>query len=129
MILGFGSDIVDNRRIKKIINIFGSKFKNRCFTKKEIEKCQSKYQESNCFAKRYAAKEAVFKALDVSLMSGVFWKDIEIINNDFGKPFIILHNKALLKIKNMTKLNYKIDISISDEKNYSMANVIISTNE
>ena len=129
MILGLGSDIIDNRRIKKTIDKFGLKFKKRCFTANEIDKCKNTYQEVNCFAKRYAAKEAVAKALGTGLFKGIFWKDIEIINNNYGKPNIILHNKALLKIKSLTKSNYKIDISLSDEVDFSIANVIISTNE
>ena len=56
---------------------------------------------------------------------GVFWKDIEVANNKYGKPSIILHNRALKILKNITKKNYDIDITLSDEKNYSVANVII----
>ena len=126
MIIGFGSDIIDNKRIKKTIQKFGKKFKNRCFTKNEILKSESRLKEVNSFAKRYAAKEACAKALGTGLARGVFWKDIEIINDKYGKPFIILHNKALSILKKITKSKYKIEVSLSDEIDYSIANVIIS---
>ena len=126
MIIGFGSDIIDNKRIKKTIQKFGKKFKNRCFTKNEILKSESRLKEVNSFAKRYAAKEACAKALGTGLARGVFWKDIEIINDKYGKPFIILHNKALSILKNITKSKYRIEVSLSDEIDYSIANVIIS---
>ena len=126
MIIGFGSDIIDNKRIKKTIQKFGKKFKNRCFTKNEILKSESRLKEVNSFAKRYAAKEACAKALGTGLARGVFWKDIEIINDKYGKPFIILHNKALSILKKITKSKYRIEVSLSDEIDYSIANVIIS---
>ena len=125
MIVGFGSDIIDNRRIKKTLIRFGQKFKNRCFCKNEIQKSENRYQKVNFFAKRYAAKEACAKALGTGLAKGVFWKDIEVVNNKDGKPYILLHNKALSTVKNITKSKYKIEVSLSDELDYSIANVII----
>ena len=129
MIIGFGSDIIDNRRIKKTIEKFGKKFKNRCFSKNEILKSESRFQKVNYFAKRYAAKEACAKALGTGLSRGVFWKDIEITNNKYGKPFIILHNKALSILNKLTKSKYRIEVSLSDEIDYSIANVIIFNDE
>ena len=129
MIIGFGSDIIDNRRIKKTIDRFGDKFKKRCFSKNEIQKSENRYQKVNFFAKRYAAKEACAKALGTGLAKGVFWKDIEVANNKYGKPYILLHNKALSRLKKITKSKYKIEVSLSDEINYSIANVIIFNDE
>ena len=129
MIVGFGSDIIDNRRIKKTLDRFGLKFKNRCFSDNEIKLCESRKQEVNSFAKRYAAKEACAKALGTGLARGIFWKDIEVSNNSYGKPEIILHNKALSRLKNLTKSKYKIEISLSDEVDYSIANVVIFKDE
>ena len=127
MILGVGVDIVDNVRIKKIIDRFGDKFKNRCFTLKEIEKSESvnKDKKINSYAKRYAAKEAVAKALGTGLAKGVYWKDIEVFNNRYGKPLIKLHNQALKEINSLSKYKSKIEVSLSDEVNYSIANVVI----
>ena len=125
MIVGIGTDIIDTRRINKTLTKFGSKFKEKCFTLIEIKKSDNRINSVNSYAKRYAAKEACAKALGTGLSQGVNWKDIEIINNCQGKPFIILHNKALSKLKNLTKKNCNIEVSLSDEKNYAIANVII----
>ena len=125
MILGYGTDIIDVRRIEKTINNYGEKFKKKCFTEVEIKRSEKKFNIIGSYAKRYAAKEACAKALGTGLARGVFWKDIEIINNKYGKPFIRLHNKALLIMSNITNNNYKIEVSLSDEKNYAIANVII----
>jgi len=125
-----GTDIVDIRRIKRIINKYGDKFKLRCFHKSEITRSESKTKSEESYAKRYAAKEACAKALGTGLARGVFWKDIEIRNNKFGKPNIFLHNKALKFLKKIGKsLEPKIEVSLSDEKNYAIANVIIYSNE
>ena len=129
MILGFGTDIIDNRRIIKTIEKYGNKFKKRCFTTKEIINSYKRTNKHNFFAKRYAAKEACAKALGTGLAKGVFWKDIEIANNNNGKPFVILHNKALLIFNTLTNSKCDIEISLSDEKNYSIANVIIFKHE
>ena len=94
MIIGLGTDIIDNRRIKDTIKKFGSKFKKRCFTQHEIERSEKKFDEANSFSKRYAAKEACAKALGTGLARGVFWKDIEVKNNKYGKPYLCLHNNA-----------------------------------
>ena len=129
MIVGFGSDIIDNRRINKTIERFGNRFKQRCFSNNEIKKSKIRFNQVNFFAKRYAAKEACAKALGTGLAKGVFWKDIEVKNNKLGKPFIILHNRALSRLHNLTKSKYKIEVSLSDEINYSIANVIIFNDE
>ena len=127
MILGLGIDIVDNRRIGKLINKYGEKFKKRCFSDYEIQKSERKTSIVNSYSKKYAAKEALVKALGTGFSRGIFWKDIEIINNLDGKPCIKLYNKALEKVNDLSTSNYKIELSLSDEKNYSIANVIIVT--
>jgi len=125
MIIGIGTDIIDTRRIKKTITNFGNKFKKKCFLSSEIKRSEETINNVNSYAKRYAAKEACAKALGTGLTKDVFWKDIEIINNEAGKPFIILHNRALSILKNLSKKNCNIEVSLSDEKNYAIANVII----
>jgi holo-[acyl-carrier protein] synthase len=125
VIIGIGTDIIDTRRIKKTITNFGNKFKKRCFLSSEIKRSEERINSVNSYAKRYAAKEACAKALGTGLAKGIFWKDIEVINNKFGKPFIKLHNNALRRIKKLTNKNYNIEVSLSDEKNYAIANVII----
>ena len=125
MIIGIGTDIIDIRRIENTIQEYGEKFKKRCFSINEIKRSENKFNTANSYAKRYAAKEACSKALGTGLARGIFWKDIEVKNNNYGKPSIILHNNALNRIIKMTNKDYRIEVSLSDEKNYAIANVII----
>ena len=126
MIVTNGIDIIDIRRIKKTIDKFGDKFKKRCFTKNEIIRSENKIKSAESYAKRYAAKEACAKALGTGLARGVFWKDIEVFNDRYGKPKIKLHNKALKFLRKINKeLNCTIELSLTDEANYAIANVII----
>ena len=125
MIIGIGTDIIDVRRIKNTFTKFGERFKKRCFSLGEIKRSDDKINSVNSYAKRYAAKEACAKALGTGLARGVFWKDIEVINNPEGKPFIVLHNRALSKLQNLSKKDCNIEVSLSDEKNYAIANVVI----
>tara|TARA_B100001123_G_C14906435_1_gene865963 strand:+ start:252 stop:644 length:393 start_codon:yes stop_codon:yes gene_type:complete len=129
MIIGIGSDIVDIKRIKKTLNKFGDRFINRCFTEKEKIKSESRYNKFASYAKRYAAKEACSKALGTGLAKGIYWKDIGVINNKDGKPFIELTGNALKKLKQITPKNKipSINLSISDEKDIAFAVVIISS--
>ena len=127
MIIGIGSDIIDNRRIKKIINKYGNRFKKRCFSDYEIKRSESLKSNINSYSKRYAAKEALVKALGSGFSKGVYWKDVEVINNLDGKPMIKLYNKALDKVNELSSCNYNITLSLSDEKNYSIANIIITS--
>ena len=129
MIIGIGTDIIDTRRIKNAINRYGEKFKKRCFSNNEIIRSENLFNTTNSYAKRYAAKEACSKALGTGLAKGIFWKDVEVVNDKYGKPFIKLHNNALRRINKITKKNYNIEVSLSDEKNYAIANVIIFINE
>ena len=126
MIISNGIDIVDIRRIKKTIAKYNFRFKKRCFHPGEINKSERRLKSEESYAKRYAAKEACAKALGTGLAMGVFWKDIEVQNDKFGKPKIKLHNNALKFLKKMTKSNNcSIEVSLSDEKKYAIANVII----
>ena len=129
MILTNGIDIIDIRRIKKTLDRFGDKFKKRCFSYNEIIRSENTIKSSESYAKRYAAKEACAKALGTGLARGVFWKDIEVYNNKHGKPKIKLHNKALKFLRKInSELDCTIELSLTDEANYAIANVIIYEN-
>ena len=126
MIYGNGIDIIDINRIRKVIDKYGNRFKKRCFSIAEIKRSENRLNSVESYAKRYAAKEACAKALGTGLARGVFWKDIEVENNQYGKPFIKLHGKAKEIYKKMNKRsNAQIEVSLSDEKKYAIANVII----
>ena len=100
MIIGNGIDIIDINRIRRVIDKYGNRFKKRCFSISEIERSEKRLNSVESYAKRYAAKEACAKALGTGLARGVFWKDIEVGNNQYGKPFIKLHGKAKKFFKN-----------------------------
>ena len=126
MILGNGIDIIDINRIRRVIDKYGNRFKKRCFVISEIERSENRLNSVESYAKRYAAKEACAKALGTGLARGVFWKDIEVENNQYGNPFIKLHGKAKKIFKSINKTsNTQIEVSLSDEKKYAIANVII----
>ena len=126
MIYGNGIDIIDINRIRKVIHKYGNKFKKRCFSIAEIERSEKRLNSVESYAKRYAAKEACAKALGTGLARGVFWKDIEVENNKYCKPLIKLHGNAKEFFKNMNKnSNTQIEVSLSDEKKYAIANVTI----
>ena len=130
MILTNGIDIIDIRRIKKTIDKFGDKFKKKCFSHNEILRSENTFKSSESYAKRYAAKEACAKALGTGLARGVFWKDIEVYNNSHGKPKIKLNNKALKFLRKINnESNSTIELSLTDESNYAIANVIIYENK
>ena len=126
-ILGTGIDIVENYRLKKILLKKKSNFKKKIFTIKEVAYCEKKSNSINCYSKRFAAKEAFAKALGIGFRKNINFKDIEIVNNTYGKPYISINKKIANKIKTLFKVKkFNILLSISDEKKYSIASVIIS---
>ncbi len=125
MIYGIGTDIIDIKRIKRIIAKYGHRFKKKCFHINEINRSENRYNSVESYAKRYAAKEACAKALGTGLARGVFWKDIEIRNNKYGKPYLLLHNNAKKFLKSFSQDKVNIELSLSDEKEFAVANVII----
>ena len=125
MMIGLGIDIIDNRRIQKTIDRFGNKFIERCFSVNEINISNQRQNSINYFSKRFAAKEACAKAMGTGLVKGMNWKDIEVMNDINGKPYINLYNNALRSFKKMSNKECNILLSLSDERNYSIANVSI----
>ena len=126
-ILGTGIDIVENYRLKKILLKKKSNFKKKIFTANEIAYCEKKSNSTSCYAKRFAAKESFVKALGTGFRKNINFKDIEVVNNTYGKPYISINKKIANKIKTLFKVKkFNILLSISDEKKYSIASVIIS---
>ena len=124
-IIGNGVDIVDNERIKFSLKING--FVRRIFTKNEIKQSKKIKNKVNYFAKRFAAKEAFVKSIGTGFRKNINFKDIEIKNNISGKPILKISEniKKFLK-KKFNINNFKIYLSLSDEKKYSIAYVIFS---
>ena len=127
MIIGIGTDICIIARIEKVLKKYGQRFQNRCFTEKEQLKCHNTKNSSACYAKRFAAKEAVSKALGTGIKKGIHWKSIEIVNRQSGKPIIYLYGKAHDKLLELTPNNMeaKVHVSLSDEKDCAQALVVI----
>jgi holo-[acyl-carrier protein] synthase len=123
-IYGIGTDIVDINRIKKLLK--NKKILNRLFNKVEILKCSKSINSNNCYAKRFAAKEAFSKALGTGISAGISFNEIIVLNEKNGKPFIELNGKTKTKVRNKIKKEYKISLSLSDEKKYAVAFVTIS---
>ncbi|OGL39778.1 MAG: holo-[acyl-carrier-protein] synthase [Candidatus Schekmanbacteria bacterium RIFCSPHIGHO2_02_FULL_38_11] len=125
MIIGIGVDHIEISRIKKTIRRQKERFLNKIFTEKEIEYCEKKKDRYQHYAARFAAKEAVYKALNQTGTEGISWKDIEIVNEISGKPEIFLRNKTLRLAKRL-KVS-KILLSISHNKDIAISNVIITS--
>ena len=126
-ILGTGIDIVENYRLKKILLKKKSNFKKKIFTINEVAYCEKKSNSISCYSKRFAAKEAFVKALGIGFKKNINFKDIEVVNNAYGKPYIFINKKIANKIKTLFKVKkFNILLSISDEKKYSISSVIIS---
>jgi len=118
-----GTDIIETSRIKENIEKFGEKFLNRIYTTEEIKYCESKnIQKYQYYAARFAAKEAVFKAVS-ELLDGKYeinWKNIEIQHNETNKPKVVFVDIDIKDISN-------IDVSISHIKEYAIATVMLLT--
>ena len=126
-IFGIGTDIVNIKRIEKTILKKGDLFKKKFFSKNEIKYCEKKKKPSSFYAKRYAAKEALSKALGTGIRKDVTFQNIEILNDKYGKPSIILkaETKSFL-IKKIKAKQYSIHLSLSDDEPWAQATVIIS---
>ena len=98
MIIGNGIDIIDINRIRSVIDKYGNRFKKRCFSISEIERSEKRLNSVESYAKRYAAKEACAKALGTGLARGVFWKDIEVENNQYGMGTSVERASAMTEL-------------------------------
>ena len=122
--LGVGVDIIDNSRIKKSIS--NKKFISRIFTDLEIANSKTISNKAAYFSKRFAAKEAFSKALGTGFRKGLNFNDISVINDRYGKPSIKINKKLrIIMNKKFNTKNFNIYLSISDEKKYSVALVVL----
>ena len=124
-IFGIGTDIVSVDRIKNSLK--NKKIVGRIFNEKEILKCKKNNNSVNCYAKRFAAKEAFSKALGTGISNGINFNEIVVLNKKSGKPYISIigQTKKILK-KKFKRKKSKISLSLSDEKKYAVAFVTIS---
>ena len=116
-----GTDIEEIERVKEVVEHWGDRFLRRVFTDKEIDYCNSLAEKYGSLAARFAAKEAILKAIGISKGHGIKWKDIEILNNENGKPRVKLHGRACEHAK-----EEKVLISLSHARKYVVAMAVIS---
>ncbi len=122
---GIGADIVKVKRIRNSIK--NKNFVEKLFNKDEIIRCKRMKNSFNCFAKRFAAKEAFSKALGTGITKGINFKEIIVLNEKNGKPYIkLVNNTKKNVIKRLKNKKYKISLSLSDETSYAVAFVTIS---
>ena len=128
MILGNGIDLLKISRVKNMLDKYGDLFLKKVFSDHEIKKNKKIIFKANKLAKSFATKEAFVKALGTGFSKQISFKDISLKNEKNGKPYIDLSNRAQKYLKKKTPNGYKtiINVSISDEKDYVISNVIIS---
>tara|TARA_A100001011_G_scaffold400102_1_gene512347 strand:+ start:3109 stop:3492 length:384 start_codon:yes stop_codon:yes gene_type:complete len=122
---GIGTDIINIKRIKKSIS--KTNFLEKLFNKIEIKRCESQMNKVNCYAKRFAAKEAFSKALGTGISKGIKFDEIVINNVKSGKPHIKLIGNTKKKVNKILKnKKFIIYLSLSDDKLFAVATVVIS---
>ena len=128
MIYGIGTDLINSKRVEKLLNKFGNKFLFKIFSYDEINNSKSSFNKSLYFSKRFAGKEAFWKAMSPNKDNTLRFNEIEILSNDRGKPYInligVTKNKVTILEKSLNS-RFEFHISISDEKPNALAFVII----
>lgn len=118
-VIGIGTDIIECGRIKQMIEKHGDLFLAKVYTKDEVSYCQGRKASDQHYAGRWAAKEAVLKALGTGWAHGIQWTDVEVVNQQGGKPHVVLTGKAREFSDNMGIRTMMI--SISHCKDYAVA--------
>ena len=123
-ILGVGVDLVSNKRVQLLIK--NKNFLKRTFGANELKFSKKKINKTNYFAKRFAAKEALSKSIGTGLRDGLYFKNIEILNDKMGKPYFYKSRKLDQFVKKKFKIKkYDLFLSLSDEKDHSIAFTIL----
>ena len=123
-ILGVGVDLVNNKRVQLLIK--NKNFLKRTFGANELKFSKKKINKTNYFAKRFAAKEALSKSIGTGLRDGLYFKNIEILNDKMGKPYFYKSRKLDQFVKKKFKIKkYDLFLSLSDEKDHSIAFTIL----
>ena len=132
MFVGIGNDLIDIRRIGRVLEKYNKRFLNRIYSEEELRKAASRKNSNKLYistlAKRFAAKEAAAKALGTGFRNGVFWRDIGVLNLSSGKPTIKMMGGAEKQLNSLIPDQYLpvIDLTMTDEYPYAEAFVIIS---
>jgi holo-[acyl-carrier protein] synthase len=130
VIIGLGSDIIDIRRIERVIVKYGDRFLERIFTPAERAKAERRTEKIRAatYAKRYAAKEAASKALGTGFRAGVFWRDLGVVNLSSGQPTLRMTGGAAARLAAITPPGHaaQVALTMTDEFPYAQAMVIIT---
>jgi holo-[acyl-carrier protein] synthase len=124
MVRGIGVDIIEIARIRRSVEALGDRFLEKVFTPQEIAYCRAKHDSQQHFAARFAAKEAVSKALSTGWAGEFRWKDVEVINDASGQPHVTLHSKL-----RDTLASSSIFVSISHSETHVVAVALIEGHE
>jgi holo-[acyl-carrier protein] synthase len=125
VILGIGVDLVDARRISRLIHRFGCRFLGRYFTPDEIRFCMGRCKAIESFSTTFAVKEATFKAFSIK-GKGLMLRSVEVCHFENGKPFVKLDDVALsIALSEFSVDSFKIEISVSDEIPYACAFAVV----
>lgn len=129
MILGIGTDLVNIERVKRILDKYGDRFRDRVFTLSEKSIANTQKNKVRTYANRWAAKEAFLKALGTGLTAGISWQDISVTNNVLGKPILVITGLAEDRLKKITPQGHDatIHISLTDDHPWAQAFVIIES--
>lgn len=130
MMIGLGSDLIDIWRVAKVLERHGDRFIRRCFTDTEIAKAERRRGAGthiDTYAKRFAAKEAASKALGTGFNHGVFMKDIGVVNDESGRPALVLTGGAKTRLEAMVPAGKTahIHLTLTDEPPIAQAFVMI----
>jgi holo-[acyl-carrier protein] synthase len=127
MILGIGTDICDIRRIRKIYDRHTDRFAAKVLTETEQKKCLTRMDPVPCLSKRFAAKEAVAKALATEDSGALSWHDVEIYNDKSGRPGVLLHGGAAERLRVLLPEDHTahIQLSLSDEVDFAVAFAVV----
>lgn len=123
-IKGIGTDLLDQRRISSVLNKKGERFAQRILTAQELAVWVSRDQSINYLAKRFAAKEAIAKALGTGIAKGIGFQQMEITSDDAGKPVVVLTGQALIRAKELG--GEQVMLSLSDEGDMILAFAVLS---
>ncbi len=128
IVLGMGNDMIDIRRIGRSLDRWGERFIRRVYTDIEIEKSERRANRAASYAKRFAAKEACAKALGTGFNSGVFMRDLGVVNLPSGKPTMVLTGGARARLIALTPkgLHPQITVTITDDDPWAQAFVLIT---
>ncbi len=128
MIIGLGSDLCNIERLAKVLEKYGERFEQRCFTEVERAKAARRpYTKAGTLAKRFAAKEAFSKAIGTGFSRGVFMKDIGVVNAPSGAPTLALTGGAAVRLREMTPAGHsmRVHLTLTDDHPWAQAFVIL----